>query len=86
MPTWGRYAVTVYVGLLMAGALGRPPMAARSASQHDGGSGLSAKLAPLKAPYRYTEKQEQHSAVSSTDRRRATLDMDSPHEPRPTAR
>ncbi len=56
MPSWGRYAMTVYLGLLMAGALGRPPMAARSASQHDGGSGLSAKLAPLKAPYRYPDK------------------------------
>lgn len=58
MPNWGRYAVTVYVGLLMAGALGRPPLAARSASCHDGGSGLSAKVAPLKAPYVYPGKAE----------------------------
>lgn len=84
MPTWGRYAVTVYVGLLMAGALGRPPMAARSASQHAGGSGLSAKLAPLKAPYRYTEKQDANP--SPMGRHRAPSATDTPHERRPAPR
>ena len=32
MSSWVRYAVAVYIGLLISGALARPPMSAPSAS------------------------------------------------------
>jgi len=47
-----RYAVTVYVGLLMAGALMHPPGMSYGSPMPSG----SAKLAPLKVPYAYPAK------------------------------
>jgi hypothetical protein len=76
MPSWGRYAVTVYVGLLMSGTLGRAPMAARSASQHDGGAWPAAKLAPYKAP------KADPAAVPDEPPREPNRET-APHTPRP---
>lgn len=70
MPSWARYAVAVYFGLMMSGSLPTPGWAAPSERRAAPPLVKSTQLAPLKKPYRYpseTHSTESQSVAKPTD-------------------